>query len=352
MLSACGGPPDSICLEGDQPVETGRGLSLPFVGAETHLREEPQLGLLGLAVSPDGTRVAAHEWWHRQALSKSETAGTTIWDTATGEIVARFDDTMTGAIVWHPQEDLIATAGELAIHLARLDGEVLWTLGGHEESDSRRSRVIRDLAFSPGGDQLASLSTDGTVRLWALAGGTCTPGPVLHFSSGIPMALAYTQDGSQIAVAVRGRGAELWDARTGERASALADCSREAVGIAAGDRGRFTLGIGEGARLQPASLDSGCGGGVESGIPVPEHLAAGPDGRLAVSGGESEGVELWDADLAGPERIDLPEFVSGIGAPGELGRAAWGPDGTLYAATRWWGVIAWKGTEWSPLEMP
>ena len=101
-LSGCGEPPESICLEGDQPVETGGGLSLPSLGTEAHLREEPQLGLLGLAVSPDGTRVAAHEWWHRQALSKSETAGTTIWDTATGEIVTRFDDTMTGAIVWHP----------------------------------------------------------------------------------------------------------------------------------------------------------------------------------------------------------------------------------------------------------
>lgn len=211
-LSGCGGPPDSICLEGDQPVESGARLSLPSLGAETHLRKEPQLGLLGLAVSPDGARVAAHEWWHRQALSESETAGTTIWDTATEEIVARFDDTMTGAIVWHPHEDLIATAGELAIHLARPDGEVLWTLGGHEESDSRRSRVIRDLAFSPDGDQLASLSTDGTIRLWSLAGGTCATQPVLRVSYGTPMALAYSRDGSQIAVAVQGRGAEHWDA--------------------------------------------------------------------------------------------------------------------------------------------
>lgn len=351
-LSGCGGPPDSICLEGDQPVESGAGLSLPSLGAETHLRKEPQLGLLGLAVSPDGARVAAHEWWHRQALSESETAGTTIWDTATGEIVARFDDTMTGAIVWHPQEDLIATAGELAIHLARPEGEVLWTLGGHEESDSRRSRVIRDLAFSPDGDQLASLSTDGTIRLWSLAGGTCATQPVLRVSYGTPMALAYSRDGSQIAVAVQGRGAEHWDARTGERATALEGCSQDAVGIAADDQGRFVLGIAEEARLQPASPDSGCGRDVESGIPVPEYLAVGPDGRLAVSGGESEALEIWSAGLAGHERIDLPKSVPDIGAPGELGRTAWAPDGTLYAVTRWWGVIKWDGQEWSPLEMP
>lgn len=302
-LSACGGPPDSVCLDGDQQHDPGGGLNIPFFGAETHLRKKPQLGLLGLAVSPDGTRVAAHEWWHRRALSESETAGTTIWDTATGEIVTRFDDTMTGAIAWHPHDDLIATAGELAIHLARPGGEVLWTLGGHQDSDSFRSRIIRDLVFSPAGDQIASLSTDGTVRLWSLTEGTCSTAPVLRFSSGTPMALAYTQDGAQIAVVVQGRGTELRDARTGDRVTTLEDCSRDAVGIAADGQGRFLLGIGERGRLQPASSGSGCATGVVSGIALPEHIVAGPDG-------------------------------------------------TLYAVTRWWGVIAWDGREWRTLEMP
>lgn len=85
---------------------------------------------------------------------------------------------------------------------------------------------------------------------------------------------------------------------------------------------------------------------------MPEYLAVGPDGRLAVSGGESEALEIWSAGLAGHERIDLPKSVTDIGAPGELGRTAWAPDGTLYAVTRWWGVIKWDGQEWSPLEIP
>ncbi|WP_341854922.1 hypothetical protein [Brachybacterium sp. GPGPB12] len=240
-------------------------------------------------MSPDGARVAAHEWWHRQALSESETAGTTIWDTATGEIVARFDDTMTGAIVWHPQEDLIATAGELAIHLARPDGEVLWTLGGHEESDSRRSRVIRDLAFSPDGDQLASLSTDGTIRLWSLTGGTCATQPVLRVSYGTPMALAYSRDGSQIAVAVQGRGAEHWDARTGERATALEGRSQDAVGIAADDQGRFVLGTAEEARLQPASPTPDAAGTSNRESPCP---STSPWGRTVASPFPAESPRL------------------------------------------------------------
>ncbi|WP_164740385.1 WD40 repeat domain-containing protein [Brachybacterium saurashtrense] len=285
-------------------------------------------------------------------MSESRTAGTTIWDTASGEIVTRFDDSMTGAIAWHPQDDLIATASELAIHLARPDGEVLWTLGGHVPSDSLRSRIVRDLAFSPDGDQLASLSTDGTVRLWTVAAGTCSTAQVLRISSGTPMALTYMQGGAQIAVAVQGRGTEVWDARTGERVATLEDCSQDAVGIAASGRGRVIVGIAEEARLQSASPDSECEPGVESGIPVPEFLAAGPGGRIAVSGGESGRVELWGAGLANHERVDLPESIPDLGVPGELGRTTWGPDGTLFAVTRWWGVIVWDGQEWSPLEMP
>lgn len=132
----------------------------------------------------------------------------------------------------------------------------------------------------------------------------------------------------------------------------MADCSQNAVGIAPDDQGRFILGIGEEGRLQPASPGAGCAPGVDSGISMPEYIAAGPDGHIAVSGGESEAFELWDAELAEHERIDLPAFIPDIGAPGELGRTAWGPDGTLYAVTRWWGVIAWNGRERAPLEMP
>src|SRR5699024_2384520 len=176
--------------------------------------------------------------------------------------------------------------------------------------------------------------------------------PVLNVRSGRPGAIAYTEDGSHLAVAVEGAGAQLWDARTGDRVTTLEGCSENAVGIALDGQGRVLVGVGEEGRLQPADLGSGCASGVDSGISVPEFIATGPDGRIAVSGGESESVELWDAGLAAPERIDLPEFIPDIGVPGEVGRTAWGPDGTLYAVTRWWGVIVWDGQEWSPMEMP
>src|SRR5699024_4985055 len=171
-----------------------------------------------------------------------------------------------------------------------------------------------------------SLSTDGTVRLWSIEDGDCSPSPVLNVRSGRPGAIAYTEDGSHLAVAVEGAGAQLWDARTGDRVTTLEGCSENAVGIALDGPGRVLVGVGEEGRLQPADLGSGCASGVDSGISVPEFIATGPDGRIAVSGGESESVELWDACLAPPERVDVPELNPDIDVPGEGGRTAWGPD--------------------------
>lgn len=351
VLSACGGSPTSECLQGEHQLDGGPAFTFPFIAGERP-RWERQVSLQGLAVSPDGRRIAAQEPWDRKSLGESETAGTTVWDTATGEILARFNDGMTNGVAWHPHDELLATATYAGLHISRLDGKVLWTLRGHRAPTRWRSFDIKDLAFHPDGHQLTSLSTDGTVRLWSLDGDACTPSPVLRVRSGRPSSLAYTEDGSQIAIAVDGAGAQLWDPSSGERAETFDDCGREAVGIALDGQGRFVLGIGEEGRLQVVGQDGTCSAGTSTRITVPEFIATAPDGRIAVSGGKTEGLELWDADLTESSFIDLPEFIPEIGAPGELGRTAWGPDGTLYAVARWWGVIAWNGSEWRPFELP
>lgn len=351
VLSACGGPPTSECLQGEHQLEGGPVYVFPFIAPERP-RLKRQVSPQSLTVSPDGKRVAAYEPWDRRLLEESETAVTTVWDTVTGEILARLNDRMTDAIAWNPHDDLLATAASSVVRISRSDGEVLWTLSGHRVNTRWRTFDIKDLAFHPDGHQLASLSTDGTVRLWSLDGGTCTPSPVLRVRSGRPSSLAYTEDGSRIAVAVDGAGAQLGDPSSGERAEPFDDCGREAVGIALDGQGRFVLGIGEEGRLQVAGQDGTCSPGTSTRITVPEFIATAPDGRVAVSGGKSRGLELWDADLTESSYIDLPEFIPDIGAPGELGRTAWGPDGTLYAVARWWGVIAWDGQGWRPFELP
>lgn len=350
-LSSCGGPSTSECLPGEHEVDAGPAFTFPFVAPERH-RSQRQVSLRGLAVSPDGNRIAAHEPWDRKLLGESETAGTTVWDTATGAVLTRFDDGRTDAVAWHPHEELLATASSSAVHISRPDGEVLWTLAGHTGATRWRTFDIRDLAFRPDGEELALLSTDGTVRLWSLDGGVCSTSPVLEVRSGRPSALAYTQDGSRIAVAVDGAGVQLWDPRSGELADELDGCAQEAVGIALDAQGRFVVGSGEQGGLQVIGPDGTCLAGVSTRIPVPEFIAAASDGRIAVSGGDGEGLELWDPALEESSFVDLPESVPEVGAPGELGRTAWGPDGTLYAVARWWGVLAWDGREWRPFELP
>lgn len=350
VLSACSGPPTSTCLQGDHQLDGGPTHVFPFIIAE-HPHPSPQVSLLGLAVSPGGGRIAAHEPFDRKILDESETAGTTVWDTATGEILTRFDDGKYNAVAWHPHDDLLATASPSSVHISRPDGEVLWTLGGHTGTTRWQKFEIRDLAFHPDGHQLASLSTDGTVRLWSLKGGACTSSPVLRVRGGRPRSLAYTQDGSQIAVAVDGAGVQLWDSGSGKRTEVLDDCARGALGIARSGQSGFVVGSQEG-QLQVAGPDAACSTGISSRIPMPEFITTAPDGRVAVSGGETEGVEVWDAGLAESSFIALPDLIPAGGGPGALGRTAWGPDGTLYAVARWWGVIAWDGQEWRPFELP
>lgn len=350
-LSACGGPPTSTCLEGEHQLEGGPIYTFPFLAPERH-RQKRQVSVRGLAVSPDGRHVAAHEPWDRKLLDESETAGTTVWDTATGEILARFDDGLYEAVAWHPHDELVATGATSTVHISRPDGEVLWTLSGHRAPTRWRTFDIQDLAFHPDGEQLASLSTDGTVRLWSLDGDACSPSPVLQIRSGRPHSLAYSADGSRIAVAADGAGVQLWDPSSGERVGAFEDCAWGAVGIARDGQGRFVVGIGEEGRLQVAGPGGACSPGKSTRIPVPEYITTAPDGRVAVSGGDAEGVEIWDPELEEGTFVALPESVPDIGVPGELGRTAWGPDGTLYAVARWWGVIAWDGQEWRPFELP
>lgn len=120
----------------------------------------------GFAVSPDGTMLAACEYPDRYQLGLAESYGVIIWDTGTGEVVRRFSSTARGAIAWRPEGTSLAIADARHLAIMTPEGELLWHLIGHELPRRGLAR-IREVAFSPDGSQVASLSTDETVRLWA-----------------------------------------------------------------------------------------------------------------------------------------------------------------------------------------
>lgn len=346
MLTACAEEPAADCLPG--PAEDAAGGVFDDGASDAGPMAGRVLSDRGLALSPDGARIAANQAPDRLRLELSETSGTVLWDTGSGEILTRFDNGLAGALAWHPDGEMLAIGGRTEIHLSDPSGEVQWRLRGHEEP-RRTSAEIRDLAFSPDGGTLASLGSDGTVRLWSTATQACSPGRTMQVRGLDPLTLAWSPDGGTLAVAGPEGAAELWDPASGKRRSRLTGIDGSPHGVVYAGDGSLMVGTAEPTGLHIVGADDDTGGSASAGPePLsrrPRAIAVGPSGRVAVGGENDNQVMVWEREA--DERLDLPRV------PGSVGRLRWSPEGeVLYGASQGEGVIRWDGGEWQPLEMP
>lgn len=260
--------------------------------------------LIGVAFSPDGTRLAGTSvpFDAQHQLLPGEVK-VKVWDSKTGQEMSSFKGHtgMVSSVSWSPDSARLASAsadktvkiwdvrtGQEALtlqsHTAQVTGVTFSPDGARLASASVDKTVkVRDaetaeetltfqehgaqvtaLGYSPNGSRLASASLDGIVKVWDAETGKNVRTFKGHARS--VFAVAFSPDGARIASASADQTVKIWDAETGEE--------------------RLTIKGGSGA------------------------VAFSPDGKRLATGSADRTVKLWDA-YTGEELLTL-EGTDGV----------------------------------------
>lgn len=296
-----------------------------------------------LAVSPDGTRVMAHEARDRAYLDLVEDYGTITWDTTTGEVLSRVQ-LSPGEIRWHPTQERLAVIGEVAVDLTDPAGQPTTHLVGHWIGADWHSSLIGDMRISPDGTRIVTCGLDRTLRLWSTEEGTCNPVETRKLRGIEPRELSYSPDGAHLVVTGRDGPIHRYDAATGRRTDVLVDDVEYVYAPVIEPDGTMLVGIGSGTLLVIAPDDSRTHVELPDGY-EPGSIAVSAQGQIAMLSNPGDMVALWDRHTGIVQ--DLP------GGPARTERLAWAPDGSvLYALSLTEGVRAWDGESWRSFDLP
>jgi WD40 repeat protein len=257
-----------------------------------------------------------------------------VWDAATGQPIL----TLAG-----PTSTVIGVAGSpdgTRIATSAYDSSLrVWDTSPGREwmTIEAHEGIVWNVAYSPDGKRLASASVDGFARLWDMETGQL----ILELSSGDSKAggytgLAYSPDGSRLATGGIDGNVRVWDSQTGEMLVTLAGHTNFVLGLA------FSP---DGARLVSSSLDGlvkvwdltkGREISTFHGKVIPAWItdcAFSPDGKTVFAGiGDEKIVYQWNAETGKEIKAFNNEGI-------ELYGIAVSPDGRLLAAGNQDGTI-------------
>jgi WD40 repeat protein len=281
-------------------------------------------GPTSLSFSPDGRLLATASGG--VGLTGYRPLKAHVWDVASGReaVHLRGRPGAAGCVAFSPGGDLLATGSyDGTLKLWRTaDGSDLGSYGGH-------AAPIHALAFSPDGRRLATGSLDRSVRLWEVAAGRLRSAGVMHGHTGEVLALAYSPDGRTVATCSADLTVRLWRVPEGRELAVFRGHRQPVQSVAFSPDGRLLASgssdaqirlwkVREGAE-QEALILHGNQGGLLS-------LAFSPDGRTLASSGMDYAAKLWNL-ATGREVASLKGHDDWVFA------VAFSPDGKLLASS-------------------
>jgi len=207
------------------------------------------------------------------------------------------------------------------------------------------TQILRQLAFSPDGQQLVGISVDSTLHLWDV--NNRDRHQLLRGHQALVEQAQFTPDGQRLVSVSWDRTARIWDLKTGQAIAAIAHP----------DALTNVRVNAKGTKILTTSLD-GTARIIDLTTQATQVILAGhrgavldgdfsPDGKTVVTAGADGTARLWNATTGVEQTILRPSDQGPV--PRAVRRAFFSPDGQYVATLSENGTLQLWAANWSGL---